>query len=290
MPGGLCSPLGNRTLERRVTCHLILPREPITDCILGVRMTITQTAKLSKIIKVILPKFLQAGPGALEGVSSKLWLYQSLVNQAADDNSGLLGPIIITAPGKALPDGRPNDVDTEFVTIYKARRETLQCSTRQLHRERVRVGIEVRVSVEVRGQGKVALLVPTADPADHAVARPCRTLSCKCVHRRCHSAEVCGIGQNDPVVAVPDRVLRPCADLRRVGEPLFRPEQRDLRAGPHLRLPAGAPRADRIQGGHQRAVLVHAQGSDRRGRLARALARRRPGAVRAGTQTFSPSF
>jgi len=50
------------------------------------------------------------------------------VNQAADDNSGLLGPIIITARGKALPDGRPSDVDTEFVTIYKVRRRMPQCT------------------------------------------------------------------------------------------------------------------------------------------------------------------
>ena len=62
---------------------------------------------------------MQAGPGALEGVSSKLWLYRSLLNQAADDNAGLVGPIIVTARGKGLPDGRPNDVDTEFVTLFE---------------------------------------------------------------------------------------------------------------------------------------------------------------------------
>ena len=56
----------------------------------------------------------------MEGVSSKLWLYQSLVNQAADDNAGLVGPMIITERGKALPDGRPDDVDTEFMTVFKA--------------------------------------------------------------------------------------------------------------------------------------------------------------------------
>ena len=70
----------------------------------------------------------QAGPGALEGVSSKLFLYQSLLDQAGDDNSGLIGPIVITARGKALPDGRPNDVDTEFVTVFKVRHGTPRCA------------------------------------------------------------------------------------------------------------------------------------------------------------------
>ena len=55
----------------------------------------------------------------MEAVSSKLWLYRSLLNQAADNNAGLIGPIIVTAAGKALPDGKPNDVDTEFVTIFE---------------------------------------------------------------------------------------------------------------------------------------------------------------------------
>ena len=62
---------------------------------------------------------MQAGTGTSEGVSSKLWLYRSLLDQAADNNAGLIGPIIVTAAGKALPDGRPDDVDTEFVTLFE---------------------------------------------------------------------------------------------------------------------------------------------------------------------------
>jgi hypothetical protein len=62
----------------------------------------------------------------LEGVSSKLWLYRSLLNQIADDNAGLIGPIIVTAAGKALPDGKPDDVDTEFVTVFEVRCQHLK--------------------------------------------------------------------------------------------------------------------------------------------------------------------
>jgi len=40
------------------------------------------------------------------------------VNESADVNAGLVGPIIITARGKARPDGTPKDVDKEFVIAF----------------------------------------------------------------------------------------------------------------------------------------------------------------------------
>jgi hypothetical protein len=44
------------------------------------------------------------------------------VGQSADPaieiNAGLLGPIIVTAKGKANPDGSPKDVDREFVASF----------------------------------------------------------------------------------------------------------------------------------------------------------------------------
>lgn len=55
------------------------------------------------------------GPGDL---SSKVWWYHSHVNESAEINAGLLGPIIITRAGSAKSDGSPVDVDQEFVTAF----------------------------------------------------------------------------------------------------------------------------------------------------------------------------
>lgn len=59
----------------------------------------------------------RAGPGPGDP-SSIMWMYHSHTDEVHDVNSGLLGPIIITARGKARPDGSPNDVDREFVTSF----------------------------------------------------------------------------------------------------------------------------------------------------------------------------
>lgn len=59
----------------------------------------------------------RAGPAAMDG-SSVLWMYHSHVNESADVNSGLIGPMIITARGMARPDGSPKDVDRELVIAF----------------------------------------------------------------------------------------------------------------------------------------------------------------------------
>jgi hephaestin len=59
----------------------------------------------------------RAGPGPMDG-SSVLWMYHSHVNESADVNSGLMGPMIITARGKAKPDGSPKDVDKEVIVQF----------------------------------------------------------------------------------------------------------------------------------------------------------------------------
>jgi len=59
----------------------------------------------------------RAGPGPND-VSSVVWFYHSHVNEPKDVNSGLVGAIIITAKGKAKPDGSPKDVDREFISLY----------------------------------------------------------------------------------------------------------------------------------------------------------------------------
>jgi FtsP/CotA-like multicopper oxidase with cupredoxin domain len=59
----------------------------------------------------------RSGPGPMDG-SSVLWMYHSHVNPPADMMSGLVGPLIVTRKGSANPDGSPNDIDREFVTLW----------------------------------------------------------------------------------------------------------------------------------------------------------------------------
>ena len=47
-----------------------------------------------------------------------MWWYHSHVDPGIEINAGLLGPIIVTAKGKANPDGSPKDVDREFVASF----------------------------------------------------------------------------------------------------------------------------------------------------------------------------
>jgi FtsP/CotA-like multicopper oxidase with cupredoxin domain len=59
----------------------------------------------------------RAGPGPMDP-SSVLWMYHGHVDEPADTNAGLIGPMIITKRGMARADGSPRDVDREFVTLY----------------------------------------------------------------------------------------------------------------------------------------------------------------------------
>ena len=59
----------------------------------------------------------RAGPGPADG-SSIAWLYHSHVDAMKDVNAGLVGAIVVTKRGLARPDGSPNDVDREFVTLF----------------------------------------------------------------------------------------------------------------------------------------------------------------------------
>jgi FtsP/CotA-like multicopper oxidase with cupredoxin domain len=59
----------------------------------------------------------RAGPGPMEG-SSVMWMYHSHVAEVTDVNTGLMGPILITARGKARADGSPSDVDRELVMDF----------------------------------------------------------------------------------------------------------------------------------------------------------------------------
>lgn len=58
-----------------------------------------------------------SGPGPGDP-SSLCWWYHSHINEPAETNAGLLGPIVITRAGSARADGSPRDVDKEFVTAF----------------------------------------------------------------------------------------------------------------------------------------------------------------------------
>jgi manganese oxidase len=61
----------------------------------------------------------RAGPGPADP-SSVFWLYHSHADELQDIASGLFGMIVVTRRGMALPDGRPKDVDHEFMNMYIA--------------------------------------------------------------------------------------------------------------------------------------------------------------------------
>lgn len=58
-----------------------------------------------------------AGPG-WDGPSSKLWMYHS-GSMLEQMHAGMFGPLIVTAAGQADEDGKPKDVDREFVTLFQ---------------------------------------------------------------------------------------------------------------------------------------------------------------------------
>jgi FtsP/CotA-like multicopper oxidase with cupredoxin domain len=61
----------------------------------------------------------RAGPGPHDP-SSVFWLYHSHTDELRDVASGLFGVIVVTRKGMARPDGRPKDVDHEFVSMFIA--------------------------------------------------------------------------------------------------------------------------------------------------------------------------
>jgi hypothetical protein len=58
-----------------------------------------------------------SGPGPSQP-SSVVWWYHSHVDAGVEINAGLLGPIIVTAKGKANADGSPKDVNREFIASF----------------------------------------------------------------------------------------------------------------------------------------------------------------------------
>jgi FtsP/CotA-like multicopper oxidase with cupredoxin domain len=59
----------------------------------------------------------RAGPAHGDG-NSVLWMYHSHKHEEADVNAGLIGPMIVSAPGTTKPDLSPKDVDREFIVLF----------------------------------------------------------------------------------------------------------------------------------------------------------------------------
>lgn len=59
----------------------------------------------------------RAGPGPMDG-DTVMWMYHSHVEEVKDPNTGLMGPMIVTARGKAKPDGSPSTIDREILTMF----------------------------------------------------------------------------------------------------------------------------------------------------------------------------
>ena len=59
----------------------------------------------------------RTGPGPHDG-SSIMWMYHSHVEEGKDVVAGTMGAILVTARDKARADGRPNDIDREFVVNF----------------------------------------------------------------------------------------------------------------------------------------------------------------------------
>ena len=64
----------------------------------------------------------RAGPGPHDG-SSVMWMYHSHTDEVRDTYSGLMGPMVITARGRARPDGSPVDVDHEVFELFSVMNE-----------------------------------------------------------------------------------------------------------------------------------------------------------------------
>ena len=60
----------------------------------------------------------RAGPGPMDG-SSVAWMYHSHADEIGDVYAGLAGFLVVTAKGKARPDGSPRDVDREVFSLFE---------------------------------------------------------------------------------------------------------------------------------------------------------------------------
>ena len=87
----------------------------------------------------------RAGP-APGDPSSILWMYHSHFVEPQDLNTGLMGPIIISARGSMKPDGSPKDVDREFVAALAVFDETASAYFDSNATRRVKHPLDLKVT------------------------------------------------------------------------------------------------------------------------------------------------
>lgn len=93
----------------------------------------------------------RAGPAPGEK-SSVIWMYHSHTHEEQDVNAGLIGPMVVTAAGKARADGSPTDVDREFVVAFLESDENVSWY------------FEHNVTTYAKEPAKVPRFVPFSDP------------------------------------------------------------------------------------------------------------------------------
>jgi hypothetical protein len=64
-----------------------------------------------------------AGPGPMDG-SSIAWRYFSTVDESRDENTGMIGALVVTRRGAAKSDGSPSDVEREVFSLFAEIDET----------------------------------------------------------------------------------------------------------------------------------------------------------------------
>jgi FtsP/CotA-like multicopper oxidase with cupredoxin domain len=60
----------------------------------------------------------RSGPGPMDG-SSAVWMYHSHSDEISNVYAGLTGFLVVTARGRARPDGSPIDVDREVFSLFE---------------------------------------------------------------------------------------------------------------------------------------------------------------------------
>jgi manganese oxidase len=60
----------------------------------------------------------RSGPGPMDG-DSAVWMYHSHADEITDVYAGLTGFLVVTAKGKAKPDGSPKAVDREVFSLFE---------------------------------------------------------------------------------------------------------------------------------------------------------------------------
>jgi FtsP/CotA-like multicopper oxidase with cupredoxin domain len=60
----------------------------------------------------------RSGPGPMDG-DSAVWMYDSHTDEIGDVYAGLTGFLVVTAKGKAKPDGSPKRVDREVFSLFE---------------------------------------------------------------------------------------------------------------------------------------------------------------------------